>query len=232
MILNYPGGAGGNWLRKILLNQQLIQDTKNFHYNHLHYNNKIICCNDHSLNPLDFDYLYSGSYFFNFYVNVIYKHFYLEVDKFNNKNYKETFLECVNTARHICKYDTIKDLIFFNFDDLLFKPEIFLTQVNCLQEKIKIQQTSITDFLQQRKLFFNTCVSTAKLYENFDNNVWVAFVLGQLMTLDIVPTDFVISDYNNQNLCMQFAKANYDKCTLNKVHHFNTNVQLPLFQDK
>jgi len=231
MILNYPGGAGGNWLKKVLLNQPLRQNTKNFHYDR-HSNNKIIGCKDHSLNPLDFDYLYSGSYFFNFYVNVIYKHFYLEVDKFNNKNYKETYLECINTSRHICKYATIKDLIFFNFDNLLFEPETFLIQVNCVQEKIKLQETSITNFLQQRKLFFDTCVSTAELHENFDNSVWVAFVLGQLMNLDIVPTDFVISDYDNQNLCMQFAKANYDKCTLNEVHHFNTNVQLPHFLDK
>jgi hypothetical protein len=231
IILNFPGGAGGNWLRKVLLNQELKQGTKNFHYNE-NKNYQISFKKLHSVDPLDFDYLYSGSYFFNFYVNVIYKHFYLETDKFDNETYNKKFLECVNTARHICKFDTIKHLIFFNFDDLLFAPANFLTQVNYLQKKIQYQETSIDKFLEQKKLFFNTCVSTTELYENFDDSIWVAFVIGQLMNLDIIPTDFVISDYNNKHLCRQFANVNYNKCTLNKVYHFETNVQLPSFLDK
>ena len=218
-------------MRKVLLDQSITKDTKNFHYNN-YTDHRIVGLKTHSINPSDFDYLYSGSYFFNFYINVLYKHFYLESKKFNNACYNEKFLECVNTARHICKFDNIKHLIFFDFDDLLSAPDTFLSQINCLQRKLNLQETTGIDFLEKRTLFFNTCVNTTKLHENFDNIFWVAFVLGHLMNMDIVPTDFSISAYDNQDLCKQFAETHYNKCVLNKVHHFETNIHLPLFLDK
>jgi hypothetical protein len=231
MILNFPAGAGGNWLIKVLLNQPLRENTKNFHYDYF-IDPRLSGLKDHNINPLEFDYLYSGSYFFNFYMNVMYKHFYLESSHFKNANYNGKFLECVNTARHICKFNTINHLIFFNFDNLLFAPDTFLSQINYLQKKLDLQQTSNIDFAQQRTLFFNTCVSTTDVYENFDNMYWVCFVIGELMNYNCVPTNFLISSYENQDKCKEFAQANYKQCKLTKVHQFNTNVYLPNLQGK
>jgi len=227
MILSFPGGAGGQWLRKVILNNPIADSSLNFHYGfngeHISYKHSVILS--------EFDYLYSGSYYFNFYINVLLKHF-NQTAWFKKLNYRDTLLECVNTSRHICKFDNLTQHVFLNFNDLLDAPNKFLERVNQLQTILNITQTQEDLFLIYRTRFFNTCVAPAGIYENFDNMIWVAFVLGQLMNLDIVPTDFVITDYDNQNLCMQFAKENYNECTLNKVYHFNTNVQLPRFLDK
>jgi hypothetical protein len=223
MTLSFPSGAGGNWLRKVILSHAIVDNSLNFHYD---YNGSIISYN-HSIHPFDFDYLYSGNYYFNFYVNVLVKHFIAELDSFNTNNYEKTFLECIDTARHICTFDVLKHLIFFNFDDLLNNPSHFVKQINQIQQQLKISLVKEEEFLVYRTRFFNTCVNTTTVYENFDNMIWVAFVIGQLMEIDCTPDDFAISDYRNQELCKEFAKTHYGLCKLTNVHHFDTNVYLP-----
>ena len=73
----------------------------------------------HEIDPLKFKYLLSGKSYFNFYLNVIYKYFHHDKDIFTETDYKNYFLECVNTARFLCKFDHIHKHIFFNFDDLI-----------------------------------------------------------------------------------------------------------------
>jgi hypothetical protein len=223
MILSFPGGAGGNWLNKVISNQPILSGTVNFHYRH--YQSHLFFI--HETDTTKFDYLYSGESYFNFYINALLKCFIHEQNIFNAVSYKESFLTCVNTARYICKYEQIKEHIFLNFDDLINSPEVFLGQVNRIQDELKIHCTNISDFIEYQKTFISTCVNPINLYENFDNMFWVCFVIGQLMNYDCVPDDFIISDPSNQHKCKKFAEQNYHRCKLNKVHFFDTNIHLP-----
>ena len=229
MILNYPGGAGGQWLSKILLGHEIKKNPRNFHYQTPSKNRvNIKTALFHNVDPATFDCLYSGSYYFNFFVNVIYKAF-LEQSQFQNGNFATQFLRCVDTARHICKFEEIKHLIYFNFDDLLHDPHIFFNQVQLIQQQQQWPEINYDNFLLKRELFFETCVSTQDLFEKFDKTTWVAFVMGQLMNKDIVPTEFLMQDCANLNLTKKFAKLHYSKCDLVKVHHFNTQIKMPAF---
>jgi hypothetical protein len=223
--ISFPGGAGGNWLISTLNFESIQHNTINFHKHipNKNYNIKLI----HELNPSKFHYLFSGKSYFNFYSNVLYKFFYKDIDIFNNTNYKTYFLECVNTARFICKFDTIYDHVFFNFDDLINSTDKFYNKLIEFQTNNNFDQIEYTDFLCRREQFKKTCINVTNIYENFDNMIWVCFVIGQLMNLEIIPTDFIIFKKENQGKCIKFAIDNYSKCLQTPVHYFDNQICLP-----
>jgi hypothetical protein len=226
MIISFPGGAGGNWLQTVIDNEPITHRNKiNFHRHSINSDVRLI----HSLNPTEFDCLYSGSYYFNFYVNVMYKHFYAETDLFTHNNYKEYYTKCVGTARYICLFDTIKDLIRLDFDRLISDPESFYQS---LQQQVPGWTMDFSDFSNRKTDFFSTFVETENLYENFDSQFWVTFVLGQLMNHDIYPQDFNIYDPSTQHLSSQFAQDNYKFCQLKNNHNFKTGIILPILLEK
>ena len=124
--ISFPGGAGGNWLLNLLCNESLPHNPINFH-KHTHaqitkYSINLV----HELDPTKFNYLYSGKSYFNFYLNIVYKLLHHDFDIFNQSDYKTHFLECVNTARFLCKFDQIYDCVFFNYDELIDSPTNFI----------------------------------------------------------------------------------------------------------
>ena len=221
MIVSFPGGSGGNWLQAVFENEHMAEPKVNFHNRSL---NKLSTKFIHSLDPSEFDYLLSGSYYFNFFVNVVYKYFHYEKNFTQSSSYKDSYTGCVNTARYLCEFETIKNLIFFNFDDLIHNDSKFY---HCIKSAKPSLSLSYNEFLHKKNLFFNTMVNTQDVYENFDNQLWVTFVLGQLMHHGIVPGDFSIYEKENQARATEFAKTHYRTCKLIQVHHFNTNVFLP-----
>jgi hypothetical protein len=225
--ISFPGGAGGNWLLNLLCNESLPSDPTNFHkhnYKQIYkYSIKLV----HELDITKFNYLYSGKSYFNFYLNFIYKCSHNDLDIFNQTDYKTYFLECVNSARFLCRFDQIYDYIFFNYDDLIDVPENFYGQLCKFQIKNSHDTISEEDFLLRRDQYIATCVNPATVKHNFDNMFWVCFVIGQLMNLNLVPQDFLIHEYQNQDRCKQFASDNYQRCTLTKIHDFDTNVFMP-----
>lgn len=226
MKISFPGGCGGNWLSKLILNRSILTDSVNFH-SHNRYLRRLTLT--HEIDPNRFDYLYSGSSFFNFYINVLLKYFIHEKHIFDNTCYKESLLTCVNTAKFICTFDQIKQHIFLNFDDLVSNADVFLDKINHLQEKLQIKLTTADAFADYRKRFLQTCVNPNTIFENFDNMFWVCFVLGQLMNHNCVPVDFTIFEPSNQNKCKEFAQQNYHLCKLNKTHFFDTDIHFPVF---
>ena len=59
MIINYPGGAGGNWLKTVLDGEPNWDSVGvNFHKHTVPSKIELV----HSLDPNEFEYLYSGSY--------------------------------------------------------------------------------------------------------------------------------------------------------------------------
>jgi hypothetical protein len=225
MILSFPGGSGGNWLKSVIENEPLVPGQINFHTHTVE--SKVKCV--HFLNTTEFDYLLSGTYYFNFYLNVIYKFFYKHDNFFKRNNYKESYTCCVNTARFLCQFDTIKDSIFFNFDDLINDDEKFY---NCIIKSTNDISINYQDFTLKKNAFFNTLVDSSDVYENFNNQIWVAFVLGQLINLGICPDDFSIYLPETQKQSAAFAYDNYKFCKLNNVHHFKTEITLPNLMKK
>ena len=229
LTVSFPGGAGGNWLHNTLLQNTYDPGSVNFHKHGkdlpLNKDNNILIV--HEIDPSKFKYLLSGKSYFNFYLNVIYKFFHHDLDIFNQTDYKNYFLECVNTARFLCKFDHIHKHIFFNFDDLINAPDNFYTQISKFQIDNNYQLIPNEEFLIRRAVFIRTCVNPSTINFNFDNMFWVCFVLGQLMNIDLVPTEFSICEYQNQDKCKQFALDNYKYCTLTNVHNIDTDVFMP-----
>jgi hypothetical protein len=226
MIISFPGGAGGNWLAKVLHHSLISTNSVNFHQPGRH--NVLfdlhIC---HELDPVKFDFLLSGTSYFNFYLNVLFKLFHHERNVFEEQSYKDAFLICVNSARFLCKFDNIKHHVYFNFDDLVLTPELFYQKIIQAQSTYKIPVIQREYFLAARTSFLNTCVNPKQVFENFDNMFWVTFVLGQLMNQDIVPSEFLIHEYHNQARCKEFAQINYYRCGLSNVHYLDTAVFMP-----
>ena len=225
MIISFPNGGGGHWL-KTLLDSVDVKNNNLVNFHHVQ-NKKSTVRILHSTDPAQFDLLLSGKCYFNFYSNVIYKWYYKDHNFFEKETYSTAFLQAVNAARFICNFDNIHNLTFFDFDQLILNPENFFSQVVQTQIQLELKPISIDDFLIKKDHFLSTCVNVSDIYENFDNMIWVCFVIGQLMNLNVVPTDFLISESTNQNQCKQFAQQNYKLCNLNQVHFINSDIFLP-----
>lgn len=227
--ISFTIGGGGNWLQSMINFEELDPNPVNFHQHkkNKNYNFEMSVGTEDSLDPTKFDYLFSGKAYFNFYINQLYKEYHHEFDYFNQNDYKTCFLKCVDTARFICRFDKIYDHTFFNFDDLINFPNKFYNKLIEFQTVNKFDQTTFEDFSTRREKYISTCPIITELYENFDNMIWVCFILGQLLHLGIYPTDFFMYEQENQQKCIKFAKDHYNKCLLNNAHHFNSSICLP-----
>jgi len=82
LSLSHINGIGGNWLSQVILNYPIDATKGNFHnklsYGKIHLN--------HCLEG--FDYLYYGEYWFNFYLNQIYKLLHLDLNMFSTHSYE------------------------------------------------------------------------------------------------------------------------------------------------
>ena len=236
-LISFPNGAGGNWLAATIMRGVKIADDSMRHWHgesSQHWDNashsKVMpFLLEHETDPAYFSHLFSGSLYFNFYLNFVYK--FGIIDGQITKDYHSRFIDLVNSAKFICLFEELKDRVHFDFDNLLLDdPVDFYNKVTRFQSMIDCNQISFKDFKQSRDNFIKSCVNPSNIYENFDNLYWVAFVVGQLMNQNIVPTSFSIFDQNNFELCKQFAFDNYDKCAIRKVHYFNNNIFMPEYK--
>ena len=229
----YPMGAGGAWLKSTLaltpLNNQKYVNFHGWSTNNSHSNQQSWVNLKHTIEDIGgSDLIFSGSSYFNFFVNHIYKHYCYEKDIFNKNNYDYYWLTIVAASYGICKYNKFIDVLYFNFDDLIRQPDIFYKKIVELQTNSNKPVIDFDNFLFRQKKFIYTCVNINGMIENFDNMYWVAFVLGQLMIYKIHPT-FPIAKIDNQDRCKQFARDNYHNCKLNNFVNFDTTIFLPKF---
>ena len=223
IVICYPLGAGGNWLKSTLVQDPLLDKHYiNFHKTDQHW---VLLRHDVD-NRSTSDLIFSGTAYFNFFVNHVYKHYYHEHDLFNTTNYNHYWPTIVAASYGICKYNKIINMIDFDFDNLIGQPEIFHKKLIHLQKTVNKPLIGIDDFFYRRSKFIASCVNIDTIVEQFDNPYWVAFVLGQLMIDNIYPS-FSISEIDNQNLCKKFAQDNYHRCNLNKFINFDTETILP-----
>jgi hypothetical protein len=225
ICISFPSGAGGHWLYG-LLQKETQQKTVHFH-RHSKYIKELNL--SHDLDPTKFDFLLSGRYYFNFYLNVIFKYFNVDKNLFRD-NYTVAFNKTYETAQFIKQYESLENRIFFNFDDLLYNDKNFYQKVIAVQQQIGIDPVSYQDFVFRKNIYLSTCVNPYDVFENFDNIIWVCYVLAMLDMVGIRPHDethFYTFLSENQTLCKQFAKKNYHFCPTIDCHFFETNVILP-----
>ena len=214
-------GAGGNWLSATLAQTPMAEDHyKNFHHTVPNRWVKL----SHSGPGL----LFSGTNYFNFFVNHILKLYHYELNMFETKDYAHNWMTMVALGKGICKFNDLH--VDIDADKLFNNPDAFYSTVVGLQKLHNKPIIGTDDFLYRREKFIKSCVNIDNMVENFDDMIWVAFVLGQLLYYNIYPS-FPINELANQLLCKQFARENYHHCKLRNITNFNTQVFLPKFKN-
>ena len=223
-------GIGGQWLKKVILNIPTSGIKGHFHDNVARTTetksfNKLFTGHMHK----EFDYLYYGEYWFNFYLNQVYKHLHLRMNIFSTQSYEKCFLQCVTEA-HMIEFRSLADRAFFKFEDLLCNPEKFLWCVHQLQGQLQVEKISQESFFNSRKHYFSTCVDVNDSYNNTDNIFYICYALGELKCVGFTPTHFLINDPTNREKCLEYIHQ-HRKYLMSDipVYHFNSAVTMPNF---
>jgi hypothetical protein len=227
--IKYPMGAGGGWLHKTLSHYQFNQN----HYDYFHFkSNKSWISYSHDNSTIGSQVTFSGRYKFNFFCNHIFKHCHLTEHRYQKSPYNTWFKEAVAISFGLCAWCNYVDNPYFDFDDLLHKPNIFLSKINNLQLINNEFVVSKNYFDHSRNLFLASCVDTSTYFNNFDSPWWIIFVLGQLMDQELYPA-FDIGDQNNFSRVKKFVCDNISRCpeftNWSNPAGANMNIILPEF---
>ena len=237
-MLCYVPGSGGNWLRRILIREPLFHGA-NFHRDTLgrlgRFHADPIPAGNRMIPGIDLvhdyhikhDYLFSGTCYFNFYLNKLYKFDQVETKFFDHFNYTEWINKCLQTARWILEFERYIDQCNINFVDLVLRPDDFLQQIDKISDRIVMDRLTMEEFLPMRDRFLETCVNPETVYENWDNLFWVMFVVAELEILGVYPGDFSIGDPDETVRLIEFAKSHYHLCTLRDMVPISSNVYMP-----
>lgn len=230
-IINFPGGAGGNWLISLLTTEPIPKSAiKNWH-NHTISAAHAKFRTEHLLTD-NYDILYSGSHYYNFYLNVLYKYYYVEQDF--DPTYQGRFNKLFEVARWLNDWNVAhghKQADIF-FDHLINEHLTFYENIVKIQDSMDLPSIDFDEFLIRRSLFFDTCIKTDDSFGNFDSMAFVIFVLAWLERQGIFPTchtHFIMNDPNNQELCKRFALDNYHLCPDINHHVFESGRVCPNF---
>jgi len=222
--LSFVNGIGGHWLRQLILAMPIDTKTGNFHVKR--FPNDVVFIS-HELK--NFDYLYYGEHWFNFYLNQIYKLHHIERNIFATKSYKECFMQCMTVAS-LLKFRPLADQAFFKFEDLLFDTDKFLKCVHHVQDQLQIEKISQEFFLAAREKFFSTCVEARDIYNNVDNTFWICYALGELQSQGLTPGNFIVADLKNRDLCLDYIHQHRHNLKQSiPIYQFNSGVVMPQF---
>lgn len=229
--LNYTNGCGGNWLSTVITRSD-IPAGKIINFRGLPENSVRLI---HSLDMADHDYVFSGSYVFNFWLNVIYKLFCFGPEHGGtgqclSADYGKKILSLYGMGCYLHRYVQMHYDPYFNFDDLVSNDGIFHNKVVEVQHKYQLDEISYHEFSQRKQFFFSTCVDPLTIYQNKDNFLWTIFLLSYLHSIDIIPHDdthFLVGKKENQKLCREFVESNLHHTVEIKCHQFQTGIFLP-----
>ena len=209
--IGYPGGAGGHWLSQAIDIVPLL-DKKYINFHRPYTKNGYTIT--HSA---DCDLLFSGTYYFNFYANHVYKFFHKSMNFYNTLSYKEVWLKSVAAAFWICEFDRFLDRVYFNYNDLISNHDNFYNKIISCQQLLNKPLLDLNNYTVRREKFIDSCINVNNAVNNFDDSLWVSFILGQLQYYKIIPS-FLIGEKQNYNLCQQFAIDNIKHCKLLNFH--------------
>ena len=92
-----------------------------------------------------------------------------------------------------------------------------------------IENVSQISFIESRNKFFSTCVDVKDIYNNNNNIFWICYALGELQCLGFVPSNFIVSDIKNKNLCLEFINQHRQLLQDVPIYHFDSGVIMPEF---
>lgn len=210
--LSFPGGAGGNWIKKVLFDHPFDYNTENGHF---HAGTDILYPSIKlSHDTKQFDILLNGDCCLNISLNLAVKFHMIQARNYVDASWGEAFanmLDCVNsTIEKYSEFSVINPDL--NYATLFVDSEVFFKQVQKIQKKLNLKTIDYENFLQKRKRYIDSCVSTTNIINNWDNEFWVIYVLGDLQQQGICPETFSVFDRKNYNKTRQWAQENFHRC--------------------
>lgn len=227
--INFPGGAGGNWLVSVLILEPESSASR------VHWHDRSVIDNpfylEHRLDD-EFDLLFSGTYCFNFYLNVLFKKYL--TDRLFGCTYQQRFDKMYEVARWLYDWNSIQGpkKSDFLFDDLIKNHLTFYQSVCRIQQSHNLPCININEFDRRRDLFLASCVKSDDQFGNLDDMTFVIFVLAWLERQGFYPhesTHFVMNHPDNQHLCKKFAFEHYHLCPPIQSHVFASGRPCPDF---
>lgn len=185
LLVCYPSGAGGWWLSNLIHKLQINQfdnehiNTVNFHR---HTRSNSVYVSHYPITTLPDNIVYdqsinfTGSCFFNFYINVIEK-LYVDSNMLGESFHNDCHLlscEALNKFNFPIKTDLDYTLIFND-------PAMFIENLFSILDNSNIRYTKNTDIcLQSINQFKNSCPDPQKYYGNYDSLIWLGWCIGLL----------------------------------------------------
>ena len=229
--LSFPGGAGGNWIKKILFDDAFDYNTNEGHF---HAGTDILYpAIELSHDTAQFDILLNGNCCLNIALNMAVKFHMIQARSYVTASWGEavaTVLDCVNSTVH--KYSefsaTEPDL---DYKSLFVYPDVFLEQIHTVQTKLGLPKIDREKFLEQRQKYVDSCVCSVDIIQNWENEFWVIYILGDLQQQGICP-EFTIFDRNNWSETVAWAQDNYVHCRYpNSAIYVNTPIKINTIDD-
>lgn len=192
LIINFPGGAGGNWLSNLIFN--IETKLHKVPTNNLEYHNspksKLVKLT-HNIDA-DIGINYNTVYCFNVYINVIIK---------GNSNSLECLSAvdkiqlCDNHAENVIKWSTQR--IDLDYAWVYTDIEKFVNVLKTLLAKLNVQEPDIEYILRSIARFKETCPDPMLYFADYTSPIWLGWCTGYLRHNNI---SIDINDQLEQNL--------------------------------
>lgn len=214
--LAFPGGAGGNWVKKTLNNHNWEEFSNLDHGGHFHQGNDSLYQLELTHDFEQADFRLSGDCCLNVFLNQTVKFHKFQNNSYQDKTWSEAFDQIINNAvdtarlwEHARKYP-----IDLNYRALFFNPGLFHAQLDRVAEALELEPVSRVYYENSRMRYVQSCVSTEEVYADWDNEVWTAYVLGDLQYQEIYPSDIDVMDKSSYTDTVKWAREHVRKCLI------------------
>ena len=224
--LAFPGGAGGNWVKKTLYSHNWEEFSEVDQGGHFHQGNDSL----YELNLThDFeqaDFRMNGDCCLNVYLNQTVKFHKLQNNSYKDKTWSEAFNQTINNAFNIATLYSQARIypVDLDYRALFLNPSLFHVQLNCVAEALELEPISRVYYEKSRMRYIQSCVSTEEVFCDWDNELWVAYVLGDLQYQEIYPHDIDVMDENSYPDTVKWAQEHVRKCLI-------VNSWVPMYTD-
>jgi hypothetical protein len=208
LIIVYPGGAGGSWLDNLIYkleNKMFIYYGSYIHTNFHSIDRSENLCVTHNCTIEDAIY-FNGIYKFNFYLNIIKKHYLLDTT-FLNSTFTEQIDKLSDQASLLIGFTNRVDLNYF---DLWSDPDKFINELFNILDQHNLQYFKEKDICYNSiEQYKKTTVDPLLYLNNYDELVWLGWVCGIVKSKKI-PLSFEIASTNSVSELANKLIINYD----------------------
>jgi hypothetical protein len=222
----FPAGAGGNWVAStidFLNNNDLEHNLVNFH----NFKSSQVRLT-HSFDTNEVGYVLSGKTIFNFYLNLLHKLYHYQFS-IRNKDYCTWSMKYFEVSTHSFDFINVDRKVDLSFDDLIDNDIKFYNKIIDIQQVHNLTTIPFDEFLYRKSKFFKTCVNPKPVFKNFDDPVWVFFLLGILDRINIRPhgsEHFYMFEEKDFNKAKNFVLKHFHNVPEIEYYEFDTDVFL------